>query len=87
MIMFIFISKKTPSKKLKLTIERKSKVSSESSSNLLFVKTCRTNIYSSLEEPWIQDNFEKYILWDAPDQTGWFGFKPARWQIYYSLLN
>lgn len=43
-------------------MENKAKVECESSSNPLSVKTCRTNIYSSLEEAWIQDNF-----WDTPD--------------------
>lgn len=43
-------------------MENKVKVESESSSNPLSVKTCRANIYSSLEESWTQDNF-----WDTPD--------------------
>lgn len=43
-------------------MENKVKVESESSPNPSPVKTCRTNIYSSLEESWIQDNF-----WDTPD--------------------
>lgn len=38
-------------------MENKAKVESESSSNPLSFKTCRTNIYSSLEESWVQDNF------------------------------
>lgn len=43
-------------------MENKAKVERESSSNPLSVKTCRINIYPSLEEAWIQDNF-----WDTPD--------------------
>lgn len=43
-------------------MENKAKMESESSSSPLCVKTCRTNIYSSLKESWTEDSF-----WDAPD--------------------
>jgi len=72
---------------VKLTIENEAKEENETSSNPPSAETCRTNISPSLEKCGIQDNSERYIFSDTPDQTGCFGLRLARWQIYYSALK
>lgn len=72
---------------MKLAIENNTKVESESSFNPPSAETCRTNIYSSLEEFRIQDNSEKYKPLDTPDQIGCFALELARWRIYCSALK